>query len=110
MAELVDGGVYALTLAKSVEADANLAFNLTWHDWMNLKNLLLVSKVIRAAAEAREDSRGAHYRADFPEAGDLATSRYTCVRLAGDAFDISTRAVEFTHVKPGQTLLKEAVA
>jgi len=91
-------------------ADANLAFNLTWHDWLNLKNLLLVSKVIRAAAEAREDSRGAHYRADFPEAGDLATSRYTCVRLDGDRFDITTRPVEFTRVRPGETLLKDPVA
>jgi len=91
-------------------ADANLAFNLTWHDWLNLKNLVLVSKVIRAAAEAREDSRGAHYRADFPEAGDLATSRYTCVRLEGDRFDITTRPVEFTRVKPGETLLKDEAA
>ena len=47
-------------------AEANLAFNLTWHDWLNLKSLLLVSKSIRFAAMAREDSRGAHFRADFP--------------------------------------------
>ena len=46
-------------------ADSNLAFNLTWHDWMNLKNLILVSKSIRFAAMAREDSRGAHYRVRF---------------------------------------------
>jgi fumarate reductase flavoprotein subunit len=87
-------------------ADTNLAFNLSWHDWLNLKNQILVSKVIRAAAEAREDSRGAHYRADFPESGDLATSTYTCVRLAGERFDIAMRPVEFTRVKPGETLLK----
>ena len=60
-------------------ADCDLAFNLTWHDWLNLESLLLVSNSIRAAAEAREDSRGAHFRADFPRTGDLATSRYTCV-------------------------------
>ena len=28
----------------------NLAFNLTWHDWLNLKNLILVSRSIRCAA------------------------------------------------------------
>jgi fumarate reductase flavoprotein subunit len=87
-------------------AGDTLAFNLTWHDWLNLKNQILVSKVIRAAAEAREDSRGAHYRADFPQTGDLATSRYTCVRLmAGEQLEITTRPVEFTRVKPGETLL-----
>jgi fumarate reductase flavoprotein subunit len=87
-------------------AGSNLAFNLTWHDWLNLKNQILVSKVIRAAAAAREDSRGAHYRADFPDTGDLATSSFTCVRLIAERFDITTRPVEFTRVKPGQTLLK----
>jgi fumarate reductase flavoprotein subunit len=86
-------------------AEANLAFNLTWHDWLNLKNLLMVSKVIRAAAEAREDSRGAHFRSDFPQARDLATSRFTCVGLVDGKFEIGTRPVEFTRVKPGETLL-----
>jgi len=83
----------------------NLAFNLTWHDWLNLKNLFLVSKAIRAAAQAREDSRGAHFRADFPQTGDLASSAYTCVRLAEAGFEISSRAVEFTRVKPGESLV-----
>ena len=87
-------------------ASGDLAFNLTWHDWLNLKNQLLVSKAIRTAAFAREDSRGAHFRSDFPETGDLATSRYTCVRLAGGKFEIDTRPVEFTRVKPGETLLR----
>jgi len=85
----------------------SLAFNLTWHDWLNIKNLLLVSKSIRAAAVAREDSRGAHFRADFPEVRDLANSRYTCVNWTAGAFAVSMRPVEFTRVKPGETLLKE---
>jgi fumarate reductase flavoprotein subunit len=87
-------------------ADSDLAFNLTWHDWLNLKSLLLVSKAIRSAAEARKDSRGAHFRADFPQADDLAASHYTCVRLAKDGFSIETRPVAFTRVKPGETLLR----
>ena len=66
----------------------NLAFNLTWHDWLNLKNLLLVSKSIRAAAVAREDSRGAHFRSDFPDVRDLDRSRYTCVDWRDGRFEI----------------------
>jgi fumarate reductase flavoprotein subunit len=95
--------------ATGVEA-ANLAFNLTWHDWLNLKSLLLVSKAIRASAVAREDSRGAHYRADFPEVRDLARSRHTCVTWRDGRFDVATQAVEFTRVKPGESLLKEPAA
>ena len=91
-------------------AAGSLAFNLTWHDWLNLKNLLLVSKSIRAAAVAREDSRGAHYRADFPDVRDLERSHYTCVNWSSGKFEVGTRPVEFTRVKPGETLLKETAA
>ena len=89
---------------------SNLAFNLAWHDWINLKNLILVSKTIRFAAVAREDSRGAHYREDFPEVRDLANSRYTCVNWKDGGFDISTRPVHFTRVRPGETLLNDTAA
>ena len=90
--------------------DSNLAFNLTWHDWLNLKNLLLVSRSILASAVAREDSRGAHYRADFPEVRDLDRSRYTCVTWSDGRFGVAMRPVAFTRVKPGETLLTEASA
>src|SRR5687768_13559608 len=83
--------------ASGVDA-SNLAFNLTWHDWLNLKNLLLVSKSICAAAVAREDSRGAHYRADFPEVRDLARSRYTSVTWTAGAFSVAMHPVQFTRV------------
>ncbi len=91
-------------------AESNLAFNLTWHDWLNLKSLLLVSKSIRCAAMGREDSRGAHFRADFPDVRDLENSRYTCVTWKEGRFDVTTRAVAFTRVKPGESLLTEPVA
>ena len=89
---------------------ADLAFNLTWHDWINLKSLLLVSKSIRSAAMVREDSRGAHFRADFPQVRDLESSRYTCVNYKDGRFEVTTRPVVFTRVKPGETLLEQPAA
>ena len=83
----------------------NRAFNMTWHDWLNLKNLIMVSQSIRAAAIAREDSRGAHFRSDFPDARDLENSHYTCVKWQTNRFEITTRPVAFSRVKPGQSLL-----
>jgi fumarate reductase flavoprotein subunit len=92
-------------LAATGIADANRAFNLTWHDWLNLKSLAETSRVITQAALAREDSRGAHYREDFPEAGKLETSSYTSAHLAGDRLEIAMKPVAFTRVRPGETLL-----
>jgi fumarate reductase flavoprotein subunit len=89
-------------------ADGDRRYNLTWMDRLNLESLILVSRAICAAAKAREDSRGAHFREDFPTASDLATSRYTVSRLRGDAVDVAMQPVSFTRVRPGETLLREA--
>ena len=91
-------------------ADTNLAYNLTWHDWINLKNLILVSRSVVAAATAREDSRGAHFRADFPDVRDLENSTYTVVRMKDDKITLGTEPVDFTIVKPGETLIDETAA
>jgi len=89
-------------------ADSGRAFDMTWSDWLNLRSQVEMSQVIAQAALKRENSRGAHFRSDFPEPGDLETSRYTVVRQFGDLLDVSDAPVEFTHVRPGETLLKEA--
>jgi fumarate reductase flavoprotein subunit len=85
--------------------DANRSFNLTWHDWLNLESLATVSRVIATAALARRDSRGAHFRSDFPDSGALESSSFTSMTLDGH---VSMRPVEFTRVRPGQSLLKNA--
>ena len=85
-------------------ADDHRAFNLTWHDWLNLKNLVQVSRAITAAAAARTDSRGAHFRSDFPEAGPLEHSAFSSITHER----VSMKPVAFTRVRPGQTLLRNA--
>ena len=72
---------------------------------MNLSNLILVSTVIIEAAIARDDSRGAHFRIDYPDAKDVENSWYTQVRMAGGDIDLTRKPVDFTRVKPGETLL-----
>jgi fumarate reductase flavoprotein subunit len=91
-------------------ADTDRRFNLTWHDWLNLRSLCEVSRVIALAALKRENSRGAHFRSDFPEPGDFATSTFTVARQGANGIEIGESPVQFTHVKPGETLLRDRIA
>ena len=91
-------------------ADESRRYNLTWMDRLNLENLTLVSRAICAAADFRRDSRGAHFREDYPQVSDLAASHYTSVRLAGDRPVVSSEPVTFTRVRPGQSLLQQMPA
>jgi succinate dehydrogenase / fumarate reductase flavoprotein subunit/fumarate reductase flavoprotein subunit len=45
-------------------------YNLAWSAALNLENALDVSEAIVRCALARQESRGAHYRSDFPERND----------------------------------------
>jgi fumarate reductase flavoprotein subunit len=90
--------------------DQGTAFNVSWHDWLNLRSLCETSRVIALAAQHRQNSRGAHFRSDFPEPGDLETSRFTVARQAAGKLEISDEPVLFIHVKPGETLIRDQVA
>ena len=112
MESLARGKTALEALARDIAAcgvsDASRRYNLTWMDRLNLENLTLVSRAICAAADFRRDSRGAHFREDFPQTSELESSRYTSIRLADDRPVVTSKAVEFTRVRPGQTLLGAA--
>ncbi len=74
------------------------AYNLAWMDYLNLENWLDVCDAIVASALAREESRGSHYRSDFPAAapGEL----YNLTLLQGEA--PARRPVRFPRLQPEQ--------
>jgi fumarate reductase flavoprotein subunit len=95
----------AAQLAMTGVADGDRGFNLSWHDWMNLRSLVSVSQVIAASALEREDSRGAHFREDHPDAGELESSTYIVIRQQGDRLRSAREPVLFTRVAPGESLI-----
>lgn len=51
---------------ENVSATGNIDFNPSWHTALDMHNLLNVSEAITLAAIERKESRGGHFREDFP--------------------------------------------
>jgi len=85
--------------------DRDRAFNLTWHDWLNLDNQIRIGEAIASASLARDDSRGAHFREDFPTTSALESSTFTCTRLQDSRWIQEMMPVDFTIVRPGESLI-----
>ncbi len=50
-----------------VKVSGNRDFNPGWHTALDLHNLLTVSEAITRSALARKESRGGHFRDDYPD-------------------------------------------
>ena len=85
----------------------DMVFNLTWHDWLNLRSLTETSEVIAKAALSRENSRGAHFREDFPASGELEKSCFTVARYQDGKLSVNQEPVKFSIVKPGESLIED---
>jgi succinate dehydrogenase / fumarate reductase, flavoprotein subunit len=62
-------GEIAKLKARAMKAGiaGNREYNGGWHTALDLDNLLTVSEIISRAAIERKESRGAHFRDDFPD-------------------------------------------
>jgi succinate dehydrogenase / fumarate reductase flavoprotein subunit len=56
--------------AEQVSVDGNREYNAGWHTALDLRNLLTVSEIVTRAALERKESRGAHFRDDYPAKSD----------------------------------------
>ncbi|MGO4887442.1 FAD-binding protein [Anaerobacillus sp. MEB173] len=55
---------------ENVSVKGPKAFNLTWQEYLNVRNLVTIAKMVTASSLLRTESRGSHYREDFPEIDD----------------------------------------
>ncbi len=83
----------------------SLAFHPTWHDWLNLGNLIAVSRAIATAALERDDSAGAHWRQDHPASALPADAAFVWLRNASGGLLAGRQSVAFSRVSPGKSLL-----
>jgi len=57
-------------MASRVSVDGNREYNPGWHTALDLRNLLTVSEAVTRSAIERRESRGAHFRDDYPNKSD----------------------------------------
>jgi fumarate reductase flavoprotein subunit len=84
------------------------AYNLAWQDWLNLENQATAAWLIARSALERTESRGAHYRRDFPEtAGEAVAVLAGFADGAGPK--VWTEPVRYTRLKPDAARVHTAV-
>jgi len=67
MEQALDGILKLKERAKHVGVGGNREYNPGWHTAMDLDHLLTVSEAVTRAGLERKESRGAHFRDDYPE-------------------------------------------
>jgi succinate dehydrogenase / fumarate reductase flavoprotein subunit len=70
--------------ADAVSAPGNREYNPGWHTALDLQNLMTVSEAITRSALERKESRGAHFRDDYPAKDAAYGSFNTLIRKAPD--------------------------
>ena len=71
--------------ASLVGVTGNREYNPGWHTGLDLGNLLTVSEAITRAAIDRKESRGGHFREDYPEKEPAGATYNIVIRKGEDA-------------------------
>src|SRR5271170_3248311 len=75
---------------QNVGVPGNRDYNPGWHTALDLKNLLTVSEAITRSALERKESRGGHFRDDFPKK-DEAYATFNVVSYRGTDGEMKIR-------------------
>ena len=80
--------------------DTGKVFNQEMLSAWELKNMLDLALVTAISASARQESRGAHAREDFPKRDDGSWMKHTLACLDGDKVQLSYKPVVITQWQP----------
>ncbi len=81
-------------------ANKSLRFNYELTEALELENMLKTAEAIVFSALQREESRGSHFRSDFPERDDAQWLRHTLVHATPDGLSASYKPVVVTRFVP----------
>lgn len=85
--------------ARRVAVPDFLEYNISWQEYLNVRSILTVARLIVRSALERTESRGSHYRSDFPDShGAWLKNIYTQSRE--DGAKVWAEPVQFTRLRP----------
>jgi succinate dehydrogenase / fumarate reductase flavoprotein subunit len=90
--------------AATVKVEGNRDYNPGWHTALDLPNLLTISECIARAALERKESRGAHFRDDYPQKSKEGETFNLVVRMVDGQI-----GVEKVPVRPMPAELRGAI-
>lgn len=91
--------------AKNVQVIGNREYNNGWHTALDLKNLMTVSEAITLSAIQRKESRGAHFREDFPDKNEQSGRFNSVIRKSIDG-EMEVTKQQLVDIRPD---LKEII-
>ena len=75
-------------------------YNLEWIEALQVENVLQVLEAISRSALYRTESRGAHYRKDYPKTDNKNWLKNVVLKKVADKVEIKAVPVIMTKVKP----------
>jgi succinate dehydrogenase / fumarate reductase flavoprotein subunit len=78
--------------AKKAGASPGRKYNPSWHQVLDLENMIVTGKLLATAALARKESRGGHSRTDFPASDPNLVSKNYILRVT------ETGSIDVTEV------------
>lgn len=78
------------------------AFNYELLDLLELESMLYLGEIVFRGAVAREESRGSHFRTDFPQRNDAEWLKHTVARLEEGEIRLSYTDVDVSQYAPAE--------
>ena len=90
--------------ARAASVSQSRVYHPGWHEWLNVQSILTVARLVCESALARQESRGSHYRSDFPEPNDADWLCNVMVQNSpGGEHKLWFEKVDFSRLKPSET-------
>ena len=100
----LDEALVALGIALSPPAraaiDGHVRLLLAWNEAINLANLQVVAELVARSALCRTESRGAHYRSDWPQSNPEWLKRVCLASDGNGGSTLSLLPIDFGRLTP----------